>query len=180
MIINVPGVNTTPSAVEIAVSDEVKKLTGAGNVNDVLKKIASEYVSKYSDVNIKRDSAGAIIYSQIFNAVGGNNTSNSYVEFVNDDIIIPKDSKYVKINVKGSTHYSTSKAAYIKIVFNGIVYKDGQVLSDTGHYDLAYTIENPNFAIQNSTWKLIVSGKYINSTNVGSVNDITVSATQLY
>ena len=39
MIINVPGVNTTPSAAEIAVSDEVKKLTGAENVDENLKKM---------------------------------------------------------------------------------------------------------------------------------------------
>lgn len=46
MIINVPGINNTPSAAQIAVSDEVKDLTGAENVDDALKIIKNEGIKK--------------------------------------------------------------------------------------------------------------------------------------
>ena len=46
MIINVPGINTTPSASQISVSDEVQKLTGAENVDDALKTIKNESIKK--------------------------------------------------------------------------------------------------------------------------------------
>lgn len=60
MIINVPGANTTPSAIEIAVSDEVKKLTGAGNVDEALKAI----YGSLSVIGIpKRNVSGAPLFN---------------------------------------------------------------------------------------------------------------------
>lgn len=61
MIINVPGLNTTPSAAQIPVSDEVKKMTGALNVDDSLKKNlsfndsmwrVSVFIASAVDVNV--------------------------------------------------------------------------------------------------------------------------------
>lgn len=70
MIINVPGNSTTPSAAEIPVSDEVRKLTGADNVDDGLKKSSAyaSYLALCSNVNT--DSINC--------ALGKNNENNSF------------------------------------------------------------------------------------------------------
>lgn len=70
MIINVPGVNTTPSAAQIPVSDEVQKMTGAENVDDALKKngAMASYIALCSNVNL----------DSVNSALGMNNEENAY------------------------------------------------------------------------------------------------------
>ena len=128
MIINVPGLNTTPSATEIAVSDEVQKLTGAENVDDALKNVPGLIDNALNyDVIYQTNAKGSVTYG----STGSSTKSTNKVLFTIGNIItediFAKYERFEVIIKAGSTidryfedGYSAgpSNEAYIYLVYH--------------------------------------------------------------
>ena len=120
MIINVPGVNTTPSAAQIPVSDEVKKMTGALNVDEALKAI----YGSFSAIGIpKRNVSGAPLFNDDRNLYKSNVEGTASGK-MSDRILIDSFSYTISKNAtflyfNGYAAENAGRGANIWVYING-------------------------------------------------------------
>ena len=123
MIINVPGVNTTPSAAEIAVSDEVRKLTGVDNVDNVVKSLVKEmhmYDLSYTGngsaqtISLPKDAN----YCLIFMGNGSTYANDAKTVFVTKEKCVGMTNNYFSWDGIGVTRNYTFLDSNTKIVGN--------------------------------------------------------------